>query len=399
MPTESTFLLAGLLFVAAALGYFFARFGDDEEEAAETPEPARLNADYIKGLNFLLNEQNDQALEVFMRMAEVDDETLETHFALGSLFRRRGEVDRAIRIHQNIVGRPNLSPVHREHALESLAEDYLGAGLFDRAEKLFIELRESGQYRSKAMQKLVRIYEVTHDWEQAIDVYRELELVDKEFDAGSQVAHYYCELAEHAVQAQDFGKARELLAKAAKEPRQTVRTQLALADLARQSGDYAGAVADYRKVMDAEPRLIGEVIPSLAESCRQLDDQALLSTILTELREKDALASKVIAMAAIHDRHIQNVVALECLWDYISADKILAQLVGADQLAESTQEERMEAVTRVRQGLATLFSATHRYRCNECGYVTSLPLWQCPSCRSWETVVPVGTLSLTSPIS
>ena len=113
MPTESTFLLAGLLFLAAALGYLFARFGDEEQE---NPAPEQLNADYIKGLNFLLNEKPDQALEVFMRMVEVDDETLETHFALGSLFRRRGEVERAIRVHQNLIARPNLSRLHRDQA-------------------------------------------------------------------------------------------------------------------------------------------------------------------------------------------------------------------------------------------------------------------------------------------
>jgi len=122
MPTESTFLLAGLFFLAAALGYFFARFGDDEESTDEPAPAGKLNADYIKGLNFLLNEKPDQALEVFMRMVEVDDETLETHFALGSLFRRRGEVDRAIRVHQNIIARPNLSEMHKEQALVSLAE-------------------------------------------------------------------------------------------------------------------------------------------------------------------------------------------------------------------------------------------------------------------------------------
>jgi lipopolysaccharide biosynthesis regulator YciM len=400
MPTESTFLLAGLLFVAAALGYFFARFGDDEEEAAEqSSQPGMLNADYIKGLNFLLNEQPDQALEVFMRMVEVDDETLETHFALGSLFRRRGEVDRAIRVHQNIIARPNLSPMHREHALVSLAEDYLGAGLFDRAEKLFSDLRESGEYRSRALQKLVRIYEVTHDWEQAIEVYRELERAMPELEKGNQVAHYYCELAEQAVQDKDFGTARKLLQEAGKERPVTARARLALGDLERTTGDHQAAIAIYQDVMDAEPRLIGEVIPRLAESCRAIEDQALLSGALNKLRQKEPLAGKAIALAAIHDPQIQNETALECLWDYISEDRILAQLVDVERVAEGGPEMRNEAIERVRAGLATLFSATHRYRCSECGYVTSQLLWQCPSCRSWETVVPVGRLSITSPIS
>ncbi len=399
MPTESTFLLAGLLFLAAALGYFFARFGDDEEGIDQSEPNETLNADYIKGLNFLLNEQPDQALEVFLRMVEVDDETLETHFALGGLFRRRGEVDRAIRVHQNIIARPNLSLMHREHALVSLAEDYLGAGLFDRAEKLFQELCDSAEYRIRALHKLVRIYEVTHDWEQAIEAYRELEKIDPNLEEVGQVAHYYCELAEHAVQDRDFVRARELLQKAGSDQHSTVRARLALADLARETGDHKQSVKLFREVMDAEPRLIGEVIPRLAESCRALDDQALLSDSLNKLRKNEPLASKAIALAAIHDPQIQNETALQCLWDYIAEDPILVNLVEIEELGQGDTEARQKTVERVRRGLAALISATHRYRCNECGYVTSQLLWQCPSCRSWETVVPVGRLSLTSPIS
>jgi len=401
MPTESTFLLAGLLFLAAALGYFFARFGDDDEddEPEKAPSAGTLNADYIKGLNFLLNEQPDQALEVFLRMVEVDDETLETHFALGGLFRRRGEVDRAIRVHQNIIARPNLSTMHKEHALISLAEDYLGAGLFDRAEKLFQELLESTEYRLRALRKLVRIYEVTHDWEQAIDAYKELAKVDPDLKEVGQVAHYYCELAEHAAQDRDFSKVRELLKKAGSNKHGTVRARLALGDLARETDDHKQAVKIFREVMDAEPRLISEIIPRLAASCRALDDQELLSETLNKLRKKDPLASKSIALAAIHDPHIQNSTALLCLWDYIAEDPILVNLVDPEALEEGDSEVRLLASERMRKGLATLISSTHRYRCSECGYVTSQLVWQCPSCHSWETVVPVGHLSLTSPIS
>ena len=139
MPTESTFLLAGLFLLLAAAGWALGRFGDrDEEEAAPPP----LNVDYLKGLNFLLNEQTDQALEHFLKMVRVDDKTIETHFALGSLFRRRGEVDRAIRIHQNIIARPDLASEQRDQALFSLAKDYLRAGLLDRAENLFVRLSQ-----------------------------------------------------------------------------------------------------------------------------------------------------------------------------------------------------------------------------------------------------------------
>ncbi len=141
------------------------------------------------------------------------------------------------------------------------------------------------------------------------------------------------------------------------------------------------------------------MVPRLAESCRALDDQPLLSEALQQLRESSASADKAIALAAIHDTRIVNEVAIECLWNYVTGDKVLAQLIDAETLSKVEPSGRREALERVRSGLSTLISATHRYRCNECGYVTSSLLWQCPSCRSWETVVPVERLSLTSPIS
>ena len=171
MPTESTFLLAGLFLLLAAAGWAMGRFGERDTEEAPPP----LNIDYLKGLNFLLNEQTDQALEHFLRMVRVDDKTIETHFALGSLFRRRGEVDRAIRIHQNIIARPDLAAEQRDQALFSLAKDYLGAGLLDRAEKLFVRLAQGSRYQVQALESLSGIYEQEKDWEKAIDACRRLE--------------------------------------------------------------------------------------------------------------------------------------------------------------------------------------------------------------------------------
>jgi len=395
MPTESTFLLAGLLFLAAALGYFFARFGDDEDGELPTSS-GRLSADYIKGLNFLLNEQPDQALEVFMRMVAVDDETLETHFALGSLFRRRGEVDRAIRVHQNIIARPNLSAMHREHAIASLAEDYLSAGLFDRAETLFKELRGPGEFQVKALEKLVRIYEVTHDWEPAIEAYSALVKLAPSHDTGGRIAHYYCELAEHAVADRDFTKARELLKKAGSDRHGTVRAQLALAALSQQMDDHQAAIRIFRQVMADEPRLIGEVVPRLAASCRAIDDQALLTACLDELQRSGSEASRAIALATIYDPKIVNPTALICLRDYVVSDPILSNIVAVDQLEGGNQAELAAALERIRKGVALLFPPGHRYSCNECGYLSSQLLWQCPGCRAWESVSPARKFSFSS---
>ena len=150
MPTDATFLLAALFLGIFAVGYIYKIYSDRDRDL-----PPQTSADYLRGLNLVLNRRTDEALELFVQMAKVDDDTLETHFALGHLFRRRGEMERAIRVHENLLARPNLNEAQRHQALFSLAEDYLGAGLFDRAEQLFSQLRDSTTLAEAALEKLV----------------------------------------------------------------------------------------------------------------------------------------------------------------------------------------------------------------------------------------------------
>ncbi|MBT8421896.1 MAG: tetratricopeptide repeat protein [Gammaproteobacteria bacterium] len=395
MPTESTFLLAGLFFLAAALGYYFAVSGDDEERIDRTPA-GRLNADYIKGLNYLLEEKPDQALEVFTRMVEVDDETLETHFAMGSLFRRRGEIDRAIKVHQNIIARENIGAMHREQAMVSLAEDYLSAGLLDRAEELFGQLTDSEDHGIYARRKLVRIYEVTQEWEHAVKGFKELESIDPRAAEESRVAHYYCELAESAYADGEAGLAHKLLDQADKASSPSLRSQLLRADIRRQSGEHKQAIELYGQIMDKAPKLIGAVVPHLAESCRETGEQGHLSESLEKLLESDPQAGRAIGLAAVYDPRIVNETALRCLRDFVLGDPVLTNLVDMSGLQADDSEAQNAALERIRNGLTNVISKGHRYQCRECGYVSSDLLWQCPSCRGWESVLPSVQLNFSS---
>ena len=221
MPTESTFLLAGLFLLLAAAGWAMGRFGERDDRGAPPP----LNIDYLKGLNFLLNEQTDQALEHFLRMVRVDDKTIETHFALGSLFRRRGEVDRAIRIHQNIIARPDLAAEQRDQALYSLAKDYLGAGLLDRAEKLFVRLAQGlplpGAGAGVALRHLRAGARLGKG-----DRCRAAPGGSGGRSLALQIAHYHCELAEAAACKEDYASARQYVKKAQAGRPRTMRGAL-----------------------------------------------------------------------------------------------------------------------------------------------------------------------------
>lgn len=396
MPSESTFLLAGLLFIAAALGYVFARFGDEQDED-ETAD--QLSSDYLKGLNYVLNEEPDRAVELFTKMAELDDEALETHFALGSLFRKRGEVDRAIRVHQNLMARPSLGQAHKEQAEGALAEDYLSAGLFDRAEALYRKLCDSAEFRIKARQQLLRIYEITRDWDKAIEVQAELDRLQKggknNGASPSQVAHYYCELAEQARAEQDVVRAREMLKRADGCRNKTVRSLLTRADIEHEVGKHKEAARLYRKVIAQAPNLLVDVLPRLASAYRELGDEKALGAYLGKLVASDQEHTAAIAMVTVRAPDVDDPAALDALVRFVAADPTLGQLVGVDRIERAAADERAAILDDVRNALRSIVASKPAYHCSECGYSCLGLQWQCPGCRAWETVRPEVRIRLT----
>ena len=292
MPTDATFLLAALFIVFGAVAFIYKIYSDRDRDL-----PPRISADYIRGLNLVLSRKTDEALELFVQMAKVDDDTLETHFALGHLFRRRGEMERAIRVHENLLARPNLNEAQRDQALFSLAEDYLGAGLFDRAEQLFSQLRDSTTLAELALEKLVSIYEREQEWEKAIEAHRKLEMLRG--TKSSQVAHYYCELAESARSAGDRALAREYLRNTVRSESGALRGTLIRATLAREEQDFAQAIPLYEQVIAADRHFISEVLPPLLECYRAAQRLPELDAYLDRLVAEDPSLHRDLAYAAI----------------------------------------------------------------------------------------------------
>lgn len=392
MPTESTFLLAGLFLLLAAAGWALGRFGerDDMEEA-----PPPLNVDYLKGLNFLLNEQTDQALEHFLRMVRVDDKTIETHFALGSLFRRRGEVDRAIRIHQNIIARPDLASEQRDQAMFSLAKDYLRAGLLDRAENMFTRLAQGSRYQVEALEQLCRIYEQEKEWQKAIEAGQKLEVLSGR-SLALQIAHYYCELAERAAANQDFAAARAFVKKSQSGRPRTLRGALTRADVARATGDTKTALRLYNRIVDENTYLVTEALPRLVDIYRQEGSIEPLEKSLSALIGKNPDVKKEIAYTAV----VNDIGAIDvidrCVEEYMLNEPTLTEFIDVQQLAGGGDEARRNALIKVRAGLSKLASMTPRYQCKECGFSSQQLLWQCPSCKDWETQRPFASVQFDS---
>ena len=381
MPTESTFLLAGLFLLLAAAGWILGRFGEREEE--DPPPP--LNIDYLKGLNFLLNEQTDQALEHFLKMVRVDDKTIETHFALGSLFRRRGEVDRAIRIHQNIIARPDLASEQRDQALFSLAKDYLRAGLLDRAEKLFARLSQGSRYQVEALENLMRIYEQEKEWEKAVEAGQQLEVLGGR-SLALQIAHYYCELAEASAAEKDYGAARQFVKHAQTGRPRTLRGALTRAHIAREMEDNKTALRLYHRIIDEHTYLIAEALPEMVSIYEREGAMGELEKAFAEMLKKNPEMSALVALTAIINDISGIPIIDESVKKYLLNEPTLSEFVDIQSLTNGDES----GYAKIRKAMSTLASSTPRYQCQECGFSSQKLLWQCPSCRAWETQRPAS---------
>ena len=381
MPTESNFLLAGLFLLLAAAGWILGRFGEREEE--DPPPP--LNIDYLKGLNFLLNEQTDQALEHFLKMVRVDDKTIETHFALGSLFRRRGEVDRAIRIHQNIIARPDLASEQRDQALFSLAKDYLRAGLLDRAEKLFARLSQGSRYQVEALENLMRIYEQEKEWEKAVEAGQQLEVLGGR-SLALQIAHYYCELAEASAAEKDYGAARQFVKHAQTGRPRTLRGALTRAHIAREMEDNKTALRLYHRIIDEHTYLIAEALPEMVSIYEREGAMGELEKAFAEMLKKNPEMSALVALTAIINDISGIPIIDESVKKYLLNEPTLSEFVDIQSLTNGDES----GYAKIRKAMSTLASSTPRYQCQECGFSSQKLLWQCPSCRAWETQRPAS---------
>jgi lipopolysaccharide biosynthesis regulator YciM len=391
MPTESTFLLAGLFLLLAAAGWALGRFDERDEE--DNPPPP-LNIDYLKGLNFLLNEQTDQALEHFLKMVRVDNKTIETHFALGNLFRRRGEVDRAIRIHQNIIARPDIASEQRDQALFSLAKDYLKAGLLDRAENLFGRLADGSRYQVEALEQLCRIYEQEHEWQKAIDASQQLETLSGN-SLELEIAHYYCELAEQAAADKDYTSARNFVKKSQTGRPRTLRGALTRAEIARDTDDTKTALRLFNRVLDEHTYLITEALPELVEIHEREGSIKDLERALESILKKNPEFKTDVAYTAI----VNNIGGIDiidqCVEEYMLNEPTLAEFVDLNHL-QNGGEDRTAALNKIRSALSKLAESTPRYQCKECGFSSRKLLWQCPSCKDWETQRPAAHVKFDS---
>jgi lipopolysaccharide biosynthesis regulator YciM len=280
-----------------------------------------------------------------------------------------------------------------------LGEDYLGAGLFDRAEKLFNELceSESETVAKSALERLVYIYEREQEWKKAIDTHRRLEVLSGE--KSTQVAHYYCELAEQAIRDGDLQLAREHLKSTVRSETGALRGALIRAEIAKREGDYAQALGLYEQVLDRDRAFISEVLPHLFACFQATGQVEAFERYVARLIEQDENAANDLAYASIAGDLTDSPALVKCVENFVLHDDILSNLVDVEDLQSENLEQRTAAFRRIAGALRKLTLSNARYRCSNCGYSTQRFLWHCPSCTLWESIRPIQRLPLESLMS
>jgi len=374
-------LLLALIPAAAWGGWILAR---STTRRGERKRNLNFSNRYFQGLNYLLDEQPDKAIAVFIEMAEVTADTIETHLALGSLFRRRGEVERAIRIHQNIISKPGLDERQKTRALLELGEDYMRAGLFDRAENLFSELIERESHAPSALRHLLDIYQQEKDWQKALQQAQKLETVTDE-KMGLVMAHFCCEMAEIDLTENKPAAARKHLRQARRYFPESIRARLLLARIAEQQEMYTEALDVYEEIAEMDLEYIHDILEAYVACAKEAkefpralehmqrwaadyDGISLLMSLTRVMRQEQGLedATRYLAEALTRRPSVKGL-------DYL----IELKLEGGPETESG--DEILRAVAQ------KLLARQPSYRCTHCGYAGHSHHWQCPSCKNWST--------------
>jgi lipopolysaccharide biosynthesis regulator YciM len=374
-------LLLALIPAAAWAGWVLAK---STTSRGERKRNRNFSNRYFQGLNYLLDEQPDKAIAVFIEMAEVTADTIETHLALGSLFRRRGEVERAIRVHQNIISKPGLDERQKTRALLELGEDYMRAGLFDRAENLFKELTQRESHTPSALRHLLDIYQQEKDWQQALQQAQQLEAVTDE-KMGLVMAHFCCEMAEIDLSENKPAAARKHLRQARRYFPESIRARFILARIATQQEMFTEVLDVYEEIAGMDMEYIHELLPAYLENARNANAfPRALESMENWITEYDGISLLLSQTSVIRDAQ-----GLEPATLYLAEALTRRPSVkGLDRLIELKLEggPETESGDEILRAVALkLLARQPSYRCTHCGYAGHSHHWQCPSCKSWST--------------
>ena len=385
-----SFWIYFLLLIAVMAGWILGRLSAPRSFAKDRATNDMF-ADYFVGLNYLLNDEPDEAIDTFIKALETNNDTVETHLALGALLRRRGKVDKAIKVHQALLARPGLDKAFTDSTRLQLSIDYISAGLLDRAERLLKEiLSEGSNAKWEALRHLITIYQREKEWGKAIDCSTQLLTNNnhkRDIEIRAAAAHYCCELEEQNLISAQNSNAKDEIKRAFAFDRKNVRASLLLARIEQRLGNFKSAIKELVRIRTNNPEFTSQVLGPLAECYEQIHNMPEYEKLLTNTLPDEPDVSVVLALSDLVKNRAGDEAAIEFLNDYLTRKPSLAGLVELLKLQIPRADSIVSSnLSLLQQMVDRLVRKNPAYQCNHCGYESRSLYWLCPSCQKWDRI-------------
>ena len=382
MPSESVFYLTGIFILFGVFVYIYLNF-------FESGANDDINPDYLTGLKYLLNEESDKAINLFSNLIEIDEETIQTHLALGVLFRKQGRVDKAIQLHEYILSKDDLPENHYYQTLFELGENYFSAGIYNKSEDIFIKLKEHNTHKEEALNKLIIINEYFGEWEKALDYLEELD-ANNDLDLSVSRNHYYCEIAEMQIENGDIKTANNYLLKAQGLHTDSIRSEYIKMLIDLKNSDVISAISSFRTMVNKNRIAFILALPKILQSPNvDLDN---INKELSKLLDKDPETKEYLALVGVMYPDIQNKVIENVMQSFIETQDIVQEIDKLDDNYSIVSTISNQLSQSMRLKLNKKMKSEYKFSCKKCGYQTISFSWQCPTCKSWESSSSINFL-------
>lgn len=371
--------------LAGLFGWVLGRRGGEQHGGNQV---SKLSTTYFRGLNYLLDEQPDKAIELFQHVAELDRDTFETQIALGHLFRRRGEVDRAIKLHVALAQRSDLNEAQKVQALSALGEDYMRAGLLDRAETVFNDLTRLDKKAPQAFKHLIAIYQSERDWPHAIESANRYEAASGQ-PMGKLIGQFECELAERHRANGEREAAREAIVRAYAADPTAARAGIIEGHLETDAGNALGAIRAFERAAQHDPDFLPVILPSLLENYAKVGERTGARAFLAGMCEHYRGIAPVLALTRMIEADEGAAAARHFLAEQLRDRPSVRGEAALIDLSLASGTDTTTTLSDLKHVTEQLLARNPSYRCNRCGFGARSHHWQCPSCKEWGTIKPL----------
>ena len=382
MPSESVFYLTGIFILFGVLVYIYLNFFESDNDDG-------INADYLTGLKYLLNEESDKAINLFSNLIKIDDETIQTHLALGVLFRKQGRVDKAIQLHEYILSKDDLPENHYYQTLFELAENYFSAGIYNKSEDIFLKLKEHENHKEDALNKLIIINEYYGEWEKALNYLEELDAQNNQ-DLSISRNHYYCEIAEMHIENGDIRSANTYLLKAQGLHTDSIRSEYIKLLISLENSDNLSAISSFVSMVNKNRVAFIIALPKILRSIE--NDLDAINMELNKLLDNDPEIIDYLALVGVMYPDIENKAIENVMQSFIERQDIVQEIDKLDDNYSILSNISNQLSQSMRHKLNNKMKSEYKFSCKKCGYQTISFTWQCPTCKSWESSTSINFL-------